>query len=283
MHFPQRDQRIDGCRCESPMTGPPPLGPGYMTGTKHQWVLGHGPTPAPSTIPHKRVARNTPTQVHGASGVACDAGVIWPLLSTGAPRTGEEKSSFRVVRTGLRLTASLTAAGNFPRRASACRCTKHLSKGRPTGPQDHDDCESKLPRPRNSSVPPQRPFKAAGSTPRGVPVRFWLKGRAATRRTIKAILQAVSEPVDVPGANPSHRGPGHRRQRSSKDSKSTTCPRIGRSPVVGPSSACSSPARSGVGTRRLRCLEGSAADRRRPASQEAKNRLRSKTSRLRSR
>jgi hypothetical protein len=182
------------------------------------------------------------------------------------------------------LTASLTAAGNFRTQASAYRCTKHLSKGRPPRPQDHGDCRNIVPRPRNSSVPPQRPFKTAGSTPRGVPVRFWLERRAATRRTVKAILQAVSKPADVPGANPSHRGPRYWRQRRSKDSKSITCLRIGRSPLVGPSSACSSPARSGVRLRQGRPLEGSAADLcRSPASQEAKNRLRSKTSRLRSR
>ena len=251
----------------------------------HEAPVGSRPRTyaGPSTIPQKRVARNTPTPVHGASGVACDAGVIWTLLSTGAPRTGEEKSSFRVVITGLRLTAALTAAGNFPNKASACRCTKHLSKGRSPWPEDHGDCGTNAPRPRNSSVPPQRPFKTQGSSRKDGPVRCWLDGRAATRRTVKAILQAVSKPVDVPGANPSHRGPGYRRQRRSKDSKSTTFPRSGRSPVLGPSSACSSPARSGVRRRRLRCLEGSAADRRRPASHEAKNRLRSKTSRLRSR
>ena len=183
------------------------------------------------------------------------------------------------------MTASLTAAGNFPRSASACRCTKHLSKGRPPRPEDHGDCGNKAPRPRNSSVPPQRPFKTRGSSRKGGPVRSWLDGRAATWRTIKAILRMVGKPRDVPGANQCNRGPRHRRQRRSKDSKSTTWPRSGRSPAVGPSSACSSPARSGVGTRRRpRCLQGSAAGLRRgPACHEAKNRWRSKTSRLRSR
>jgi hypothetical protein len=51
LHSPQRDQRIDGYRCESPMTGSPPLGPGYMTGTKRQLVLGHGLTPAAPRYP----------------------------------------------------------------------------------------------------------------------------------------------------------------------------------------------------------------------------------------
>src|SRR5262245_42034022 len=51
MHFPQRDQRIEGLRCASPMTGPPPLGPGYETGTRRQWLPGHGPTPVPPRYP----------------------------------------------------------------------------------------------------------------------------------------------------------------------------------------------------------------------------------------
>src|SRR5262249_45250642 len=50
-HFPQRDQRLDGCRSASPMTGPPPLGPGYDTGRKRQWLLGHGPTPVSPRYP----------------------------------------------------------------------------------------------------------------------------------------------------------------------------------------------------------------------------------------
>ena len=132
------------------------------------------------------------------------------------------------------MTASLTAAGNFLHTASACRCTKHLSKGRPPWTEVHGDCGDNTPRPRNSSVPHQRPFKTQGSSHKGGPVSFWLERRAATRRTIKAILQIVGMPADVPGANPSHRGPGHRRQRRSKDSKSTACPRSGRSPVVAP-------------------------------------------------
>ena len=63
LHSPQRDQRIDGYRCESPMTGSPPLGPGYMTGTKHQLVLGHGLTPATSTIHQTLATQNTPTRL----------------------------------------------------------------------------------------------------------------------------------------------------------------------------------------------------------------------------
>jgi hypothetical protein len=61
-------------------------------------------------------------------------------LSTGAPRTGEEVFFFRGVITGLLLTASLTAAGDFRSTVSAWRCTKHLSKGRPPGPEDHGGC-----------------------------------------------------------------------------------------------------------------------------------------------
>src|SRR5439155_12454890 len=42
-------------------------------------------------------------------------------------------------------------------------CTKHLSKGRPPGPEDHGDCGTVSPRPRNYSVPPRRPFKTAAN------------------------------------------------------------------------------------------------------------------------
>jgi hypothetical protein len=41
LQFPQRDQHGPSAVCESPMTGSPPRGPGYMTGTKHQCRLGH--------------------------------------------------------------------------------------------------------------------------------------------------------------------------------------------------------------------------------------------------
>jgi hypothetical protein len=129
--------------------------------------------------------------------------LIWPLLSTGAPRTREAISFFRGVITGLLLIAALTAAWDFRMTASACRCTKHLSKGRPPGPEDPGDCGAGAPRPRNSSVPPRRPFKTAGSSPKGVPVRCWLGRRAATRRTIKEVLQVGQQPGSVPGANPS--------------------------------------------------------------------------------
>ena len=51
MQSPQRDQRNAGVRCESPMTGSPPLGPGYTTGTKRQLVFGHGLTSASLSYP----------------------------------------------------------------------------------------------------------------------------------------------------------------------------------------------------------------------------------------
>jgi len=50
---------------------------------------------------------------------------------------------------------------------SAWSCSKHLSKGRPPWPEDHGDCGTAIPRPRNSSVPPRRPFKTRGSSPEG--------------------------------------------------------------------------------------------------------------------
>src|SRR5262245_14900947 len=54
----------------------------------------------------------------------------WPLQSPDAPRTAAVFSLFRSVTTGLLLTAALTAAEDFRITASACRCTKHLSKTR---------------------------------------------------------------------------------------------------------------------------------------------------------
>src|SRR5687768_1992917 len=82
MHSPQRDQRRGGGRGESPMTGSPPLGPGFMTGTKHQLVLGHGPAPAPEdTTAHLGPEPGTASPVHGASGVARDAGVLWKVAT----------------------------------------------------------------------------------------------------------------------------------------------------------------------------------------------------------
>src|SRR5262249_7016468 len=43
-----------GLRCASPMTGPPPLGPGYMTGTKRHLVLGHGLAPVAPRYTNRR-------------------------------------------------------------------------------------------------------------------------------------------------------------------------------------------------------------------------------------
>src|SRR5262245_64807454 len=128
--------------------------------------------------------------------------LIWLLLSIGAPRNAEVFILFQGVTTGLLLTVSLTAAGDFRPTASACRCTKHLSKGRPPWPENHGDCGTAIPRPRNSSVPPRRPFKTAGSAPRGVPVRCWLDGRAATQGTFKARLQGFPGRAPWRGPNP---------------------------------------------------------------------------------
>src|SRR5262249_35209448 len=211
--------------------------------------------------------------------------LIWPLLSTGAPRTGEENFFFRGVITGLLLIASLTAAGDFRPKVSACRCTKHLSKGRPPWPSDHDDSGIGVPRPRNSSVPPRRPFKTAGSLPREVPVRCWLDGRAATRRTFKAILQGFPRPGVVPGANPSIgvRGPGVSAVSRTRGPQHSRAPdaRPKLAPVRPPAPR-HGPAWAHRGEGRPPSLRG-AELRRSHASYEAKKRLASKTSRLRSR
>ena len=197
--------------------------------------------------------------------------LIWPLLSIGAPRNAEKFILFRGVTTGLLLTASLTAAGDFRMTASACRCTKHLSKGRPPWPEGHGDCGTEIPRPRNSSVPPRRPFKTAGSSPKGVPVRSWLGGRAATRRTFKAILQVFQGRLPCQGLiQPSGvRGIGVREGTRDRLSHNT------------PSSKTLAPSWPQLGhqlpgTVRLVLLRAA-------VGYEAKNRFASKTSRLRSR
>src|SRR5262245_21736680 len=128
--------------------------------------------------------------------------LIWPLKSTGAPRNREDFFFFRSNETGRQLSASPTATWDFRMTASACRCTKHLSKGRPPWSENQSDCGTEVPRPRNSSVPPRRPLKTAGSSANGVPVLIRLDGRAATRRTVNAILRVVAAPGSVPGANP---------------------------------------------------------------------------------
>ena len=62
MQFPQRDQRIGSCRCESPMAGSPPLGPGCITGRRRQCrpranaacaIIRHNPT-AQNILPPPR-------------------------------------------------------------------------------------------------------------------------------------------------------------------------------------------------------------------------------------
>jgi len=50
------------------MTGSPPLGPGYTTGTKHQLVDGHGPSPALSSYPTELPPRHRSIQFTGGRG-----------------------------------------------------------------------------------------------------------------------------------------------------------------------------------------------------------------------
>src|SRR5262245_32621582 len=50
------------------MTGPPPLGPGYMTGTKRQLVLGHGPAPAAPRYTRRRERGTVYFQFTGGRG-----------------------------------------------------------------------------------------------------------------------------------------------------------------------------------------------------------------------
>jgi hypothetical protein len=159
-------------------------------------LVGGGATTSPPGVAESRPGRT----------------LIWSLLSTGAPRNREE-ISFRGNETGQQLTASPTAACDFRMTASACRCTKHLSKDRPPRPEDRGDCGSTVPRPRNLSVPPRRPFKAVGSAAHSVPVRSWLGGRAAARRSINTVLSWLIPTGSRAGGSSKQRGPGLRRQR----------------------------------------------------------------------
>ena len=85
------------------MTGSPPLGPGYTTGTKHQWFRGRGPTPVPPPYPRAppRQARPLPfTDRQGSCatlwlcgfagayrpfGLLCRQPFCQPIASEGSP------------------------------------------------------------------------------------------------------------------------------------------------------------------------------------------------------
>src|SRR5262245_10149173 len=110
-----------------------------------------------------------------------------PMASSVNQRTpnGGSFSPSEVVTTGTGLTAAPTTASNgFTVSVSAAGLHQTLLQGSAVLPFRGERLRPcRLPRPRNSSVPPRRPFKTAGSPPRRVPVRFWLGGRAALRYT----------------------------------------------------------------------------------------------------
>jgi hypothetical protein len=69
------------------MTGSPPLGPGYTTGTKHQLVDGHGPTPVFVTITISDGAARGATlyPVHGRSGPSSTAWRLYGIRRLHVP------------------------------------------------------------------------------------------------------------------------------------------------------------------------------------------------------
>src|SRR5262245_59862080 len=62
---------------------------------------------------------------------------------------------------------------------------------------------------------PRRPFQTAGTAAHGVPVRLWLGGRAAPRRTVNTVLSWLVATGSRAGGASQQRGPGLRRQRGS--------------------------------------------------------------------
>src|SRR5215469_14256358 len=84
--------------------------------------------------------------------------LIWPLLSTGAPRTAGRFFYFRGVITGPRLTALLLAAPRASGNGVSAKLHQTLIQGSAAAPFSKGQrLRAKHPRPRNSSVPPRRP------------------------------------------------------------------------------------------------------------------------------
>ena len=132
--------------------------------------------------------------------------LIWPLLSTGAPGTAGRFFSFRVVITGPRLTARLLATPRASGNGVSTKLHQTLIQGSATASfSKRRRLRARHPRPRNSCVPPRRPFKALGSRPGGGPSSV-LARRAGS---LGAKGQQRCPPINKAG----HRAGGQSKQR----------------------------------------------------------------------
>src|SRR5262249_11170352 len=151
--------------------------------------------------------------------------LIWPLMSTGAPRTAEDFFSFRGVTTGPLLAAPLLTAPRASAEGVSTKLHQTLIQGSATEPLGASRrLRGLAPRPRNSSVPPRRPLKPLGSRPRG------------------------RSPLGTGSAGGQPRGEGSTAPVPDEESE-------GRSPCRGPIQT------RGAGTAAQRCLTGSVVPR----------------------
>src|SRR5262249_12658972 len=97
--------------------------------------------------------------------------LLWPLMSRYGRCTGAISSLFQGVTTGTALDPTLsTPPDRFRSRRQHQAAPNTLRRvGRPAVASGAT--AGLAPRPRNSSVPPRRLIKAAGSRPQAVPVR----------------------------------------------------------------------------------------------------------------
>src|SRR5262249_45170815 len=104
----------------------------------------------PHDTPGGGSAEPSTSSSRAVGGRVRDPGVIWPRLSTRAPRNSERFLPFLSTFFGVLLTASLfTASVAFFARRQPGGCTKQLSKGRPSHRHRRDDCGGNTPAPSN--------------------------------------------------------------------------------------------------------------------------------------
>ena len=212
--------------------------------------------------------------------------LIWPLLSTGAPRTAGRFFCFRGVITGPRLTALLLATPRASRTGVSAKLHQTLIQGSATASfSKRRRLRVGYPRPRNSCVPPAGPSRrwahARGRS------QFSTGSAGGQPRGERSTSSSASQKSRAPCRGPIQAtGSGSMAQRCLRARSShTNGSGVTRSPGAGPSSAASSPTRAG-GLRGVvragrRVFEGPA--RTTPSRYEAKNRLTSNACPLRSR